>query len=124
VEVYRNLHHGKGPRHFWSIRSARTHKVLGVVAHVELEDAELRVQKAAWAKVLATGRRTVHAYAVGTLRAWDEDVAPRRPRELVRFTYNPERGPHFHLADLRNPAPVDAARRMWFDIDGAWMEAA
>jgi hypothetical protein len=122
VEVYRNLHHGKGPIHYWSARDAHAPRhVLGVVAHVVLEDAELRVQRAAWAKVLATGRRSVHAYAVGTLRAWDEDRSPPRPRDLVRFTYHAARGPYFHLADPSNPAVVERSALMWFDVDGAWM---
>jgi hypothetical protein len=122
VEVYRNLHYGRGPVHFWSVRDAHAPRhVLAVVGHVALLDAELRVQRSTWERVLATGKRTVHAYAVGTLHAWDAHDAPERPRDLVRFTYNPKRGPFFHLANFDNPAVVTHSPLMWFDIEGAWM---
>ena len=122
VEVYRNLHHGRGPVHYWSVRETRAPRhVLEVVAHVALVDATLRVQRATWEKILETGKRTVHAYAVGTLRAWEAHDSPRRPRDLVRFTYNPKRGPYFHLADFANPAVVERSSLIWFDVEGAWM---
>jgi len=119
VQIYRNLHHGKGPVHCWSIRSARTGLVLGVVSHAVLEGVELRVQEGARRTVVETGRRSVHAYAVGRLRAWDEDASPKRARSLVRFTYNPTRGPDFTRAH-NDPTPVYGAESMWFDVDGAW----
>jgi hypothetical protein len=119
VQVYRNLHHGKGAVHYWSIRSVRTGLVLGVVAHAVLEDVELRVQEGARQTVLETGQRSIHAYAVGNLRAWDEETSPRRPRSLVRFTYNPRRGPYFTRAH-NDPTPVYGAAYVWFDVDGAW----
>jgi hypothetical protein len=122
VDVYRNLHHGRGPVHSWSVREARAPRhVLEVVAHVVLVDATLRVHRATWERILETGKRTVHAYAVGTLRAWDAHDSPQRPPDLVRFTYNPTRGPFFHLANFDNPAVVTHSPLMWFDIDGAWM---
>lgn len=122
VEVYRNLHHGRGPVHNWSVRESRAPRhVLGVVAHVAIVDATLRVQRATWERVVATGQRAIHAYAVGTLHAWNAHESLRRPRDLVRFTYNPKRGPFFHLADLSNPAVVDRSPLMWFDVEGAWM---
>ena len=119
VQVYRNLHHGKGPVHYWSIRSARSLLVLGVVAHAVLERVVLRVQEGARQTVLATGRRSVHAYAVGTLREWDQDTSPPRPRSFVRVTYNPHRGPAFTRAP-DDPTPVYGAELLWFDVDGAW----
>jgi hypothetical protein len=119
VQIYRNLHHGKGPTHYWSIRSARSGLVLGVVAHAVLERVELRVQEGARQTVLATGRRSVHAFAVGTLRAWSEDTSPRRPRSFVRVSYNPHRGPNFTQAP-NDSTPVHEAAYLWFDVDGAW----
>ena len=119
VQVYRNLHHGKGPVHYWSIRSARSGLVRGVVAHAVLENVELRVQEGARQTVLATGRRSVHAYALGTLRAWNEDTSPQRPRSFVRVTYNPHRGPNFTRAP-NDTTPEYGAAFLWFDVDGAW----
>ena len=119
VQIYRNLHHGKGPVHDWSIRSARSSLVLGVVTHAVLESVELRVQEGARKTVLATGQRSVHAYALGTLRAWDKNVSPKRPRSFIRFSYNPSRGPAFTRAS-HDPTPVHGAAYMWFDVDGAW----
>ena len=119
VQIYRNLHHGKGPTHHWSIRSARSGLVLGVVAHAVLEGVELRVQEGARQTVLVTGQRSVHAYALGTLRAWSEDVSPKRPLSFTRFSYNPARGPDF-TRTLDDPTPLRGAAFMWFDVDGAW----
>ena len=103
--------------------AARSGLVLGVVAHAVLQGVELRVQEGARQTVLETGRRTVHAYAVGTLRAWDEDISPRRPRSLIRFTYNPHRGPTFTRVH-NGPTPVYGAAYVWFDVDGAWTRPA
>lgn len=122
VQVYRNLHHGQGPLHFWSVRSTRSGRVLGVLAYVEIVDATLRVQEGARQRAIATRRRSVHAYADGTLRAWDVDHAPTRPRDLVQVTYNPFRAGHFHVAQPSAPTPVYATSRLWFDRQGAWME--
>jgi hypothetical protein len=119
VQVYRNLHHGKGAVHYWSIRSARSLRVLGVVAHAVLERVELRVQEGARQTVLLTGRRSVHAYALGTLREWDEDTSPTRPSSFIRVTYNPHRGPKFTRAP-NDRTPVSDAELLWFDVDGAW----
>jgi len=123
VQVYRNLHHGQGPLHFWSVRSTRSGRVLGVLAYVEIADAELRVQEGARQRAVETHRRSVHAYAVGTLAAWDVDQVPPRPRGLVEVTYNPYRAGYFHVAKPSAPTPVYVARRAWFDRQGAWMDA-
>ncbi len=123
VEVYRNLHHGKGPLHYWSVRATRSGVVLGVLAYVELSDAALRVREGARQRVLQTGRRSVHAYAVGTLHAWDVDLVPPRPRGLIQVTYNPYRARHFHVASPSAPTPIHAAARLWFDGQGAFMDA-
>ena len=80
VQIYRNLHHGKGPTHYWSIRSARSNRVLGVVAHAVLEGVELRVQEGARQTVLATGRRSVHAYAYAHAHAHARARARARAR--------------------------------------------
>jgi hypothetical protein len=122
VEVYRNLHKGKGPVHRWSVREPHAPRhVLEVVEHVVLEDAVLVVSRPTWEKVLLNNKRTVHAYAVGTLTDWSAYTSPDRPRDLVRFTYNPKRGPFFHLANRENPAVITMSPLMWFDVEGAWM---
>jgi hypothetical protein len=126
VAVYRNLHHGKGPVHFWSVRSKRSGLVMSVCAYVDMRGVVFKVGQNARERVLETRRRSVHAVAEGTLVAWDVDLAPRRPASLVEFTYNPYRAPYFHLADARHPTqlvPVYHAKRLWFDRDGAWMDA-
>jgi hypothetical protein len=126
VAVYRNLHHGKGPVHFWSVRSKRTGLVMSVCAYVDMRGVVFKVGQKARERVLETRRRSVHAVAEGTVVAWDVDLAPRRPASLVECTYNPYRAPYFHLADARHPTqlvPVYHAKRLWFDRDGAWMDA-
>lgn len=129
VDVYRNLHHGKGPIHYWSVRETRAPRhVLVVAAYVVLRDAEFRVSLATHQKVIAKGKREIHAWAVGEVVAWDEHRSPaRRPRDLVRFTYNPFRADFFHLADSARPehpehlTRVERSPLMWFDREGAWM---
>jgi hypothetical protein len=126
VAVYRNLHHGKGPVHFWSVRSKRTGLVMSVCAYVDMRGAVFKVGQKARERVLETHRRSVHAVAEGTLVAWDVDRAPHRPAGMVELTYNPYRAPFFHLADARHPTQlvrVYHASRLWFDREGAWMDA-
>lgn len=122
VDVYRNLLHGKGPVHRWSVRARRgPRRVLAVLPHVVLVDVEMHVGEAGWARVHASGVRDVHAWAIGTLQAWGWH-APRRPKGLVRITYNAARGPDFHVANPNTPSVVTHASLMWFDPEGAWMK--
>ena len=126
MAVYRNLHHGKGPVHFWSVRSKRSGLVMTVCAYVEMRGVVFKVGQKARQTVLETRSRSVHAVAEGTLVAWDVDRVPHRPAGMVEVTYNPYRAPFFHLADAGHPtqiAPVYHAKRLRFDRDGAWMDA-
>lgn len=88
VRVYWNLH-----RKCWSVQHAGR-----VVAHarsVELAGVTFRVSAAGRARVLREGRKNVHAFACGELRALDAspgiDVG-----DAAAVSYNPRRGASFY----------------------------
>lgn len=82
VEVYRNLHTGT-----WSVRDTRTGRVIAHPDRVAVTDAVFVVRPAGRAKVLAEGRKNVHAFVRGTL-AEAPDVLPDG---AVEAYYNPYR---------------------------------
>jgi hypothetical protein len=86
--AYRNLHTGN-----WSIM----HRGL-VIDHVEtatLHNVEFRVRPAGHAKVLAEGRKNVHAFAVADSYTRGLVGDPQR----TAVSYNPFRGPTFYRKD-------------------------
>ena len=61
VEVYRNLRNGQ-----WSIRHAKTKRVVAYATEVALCDCSLVVNQSGRQSVLDSGRKNVHAYIRGT----------------------------------------------------------
>jgi hypothetical protein len=117
AHVYKNLHLG-----LWSIRDPRTGRAVAHAAYVDMERCQCRVQQGTRARVLREGRRSVHAYVAGEVRAY-ADAAPARSGAWIRFTYDPFRAATFPLADADNPAPVLGAAKMRFDAEGAWLRS-
>jgi hypothetical protein len=110
VRVYRNLHTGT-----WSAQDTRTGRVTAHPPSVVLTDASFVVRPAGRAKVLATGRKNVHAFVVGT-------VATQPPAltytNLAQATYNPYRFASFMAhrpGDPRGLTPVSTAEFVWLD---------
>lgn len=80
VKVYRNLH-----KKCWSVVGPQGKVILRTPA-VTILDADFVVRPAGRKAVLETGRKTVHAFVVGTLHA-GEAV---RKDALTPITYNPK----------------------------------
>lgn len=104
VEVYWNRHKKK-----WSIRDAKTHKVVGHSLVVMLKDVEFKVSLAGRNRVLKTGKRNVHALACGY-------TSVNIPNFQRRVTYNPFKG-HTFVDDYGTP--VFKSDEVLFDSQGS-----
>lgn len=108
VDAYRNLRAGG-----YSLRDRKTGRVVAIVDAVTLRDVKFVVQPAGRARVLATGRKQVHAFVRGTVNAPAVRSAHAcTSDELVRLgrcgdcwlsiKYDPRDGvPGFHLSSSR-----------------------
>ena len=76
---------------------------------VELLDATFSVSEAGRLRVLATGRKNVHAGVRGTLRYFGL-IAQPHSAEAVRVAYNPKRDTGFIGVVSRLPVPLRASR--------------
>ena len=111
VRVYRNL---TGSCLSIQARTSKGWRVVAHAGHVYLHDVDLTVNEAARQRVLKTGRKEVHAFAVGDLQGWwGIVVAPYespeyaqiqglfrpvpRPNYSSRVAYNPRRCGSFTL---------------------------
>lgn len=84
VKVYRNLHaERKYGKKTYSVVDMTTGRVIAHMDSISLEGAHFRVQQAGRLKVLATGRKNVHAYVVGFFTRSTNSTPGRRA------TYNP-----------------------------------
>lgn len=108
LRVYRNLR-----RADWSILDPRTNRVVEHRSALVLLDVTFRVSEAVRQRVIRTQRRTVHAYACGTVT----DLPIREGGD--RLHYNPFEGPHFTCAGQ----VVTCAYRIDFRLDGAFLHA-
>jgi hypothetical protein len=111
VMVYRRL---TGPNHKivkWSIVDPRTSLVIGHADEVLLRDVEFRVREGGHARMLATGQKNVHAFAVGRLGE-DGEILPFADTVVH---YNPRRGASF--TDHTGEA-IDSAKKVYFDPNG------
>lgn len=119
VEVYRNLHNGK-----ISVRDARTKLVLGHADSVRLNGATFKVSEAGRQRVLATGRKNVHAVVRGTLVL---PFANDGFEYSMRVLYNPKRFDQFMLvlgSSGDTLAPIAGASQVVVDAaDGVRVNA-
>ena len=67
VKVYYNLH-----KKCFSVKDYRTGLVIGHTNRVVLEDATFKVSEAGRQRVIREQKKNVHAYVIGTLKAWDD----------------------------------------------------
>jgi hypothetical protein len=131
IHVYYNLH-----KRIWSIRSARTGRIIDHQCNVLLQgNVKFHVQQAGNAKVRATGRKNVHAYVaadsytIGSTpdainRLFDSKTSYGSIRDTVQVTYNPytmtsfrtkptdECHPESHRADVALIAVLDGKRQV------------
>ena len=87
VDVYRNLH-----LDLFSIRSRRTHRIIGHQREFLMDVAAFHVGASGRARVLASGQKNVHAWLTGTL-VRDLDMLMDPPRGVyVPVRYTPQLG--------------------------------
>jgi hypothetical protein len=96
VEVYRNLNVDEAST-VYSLRDAKTGKVLAHVDNVDLADVDFKVGESGRQKVLQTKTKNVHAFVIGTVRAFN--VAEELPEGGKAATYNPFKYDSFVLKD-------------------------
>lgn len=107
LRVYRNLR-----RAVWSLLDPRTGRVIAHADELVLEGVTFEVSEATRQRVIARHRRTVHAYARGTLVELPvQALAPER------LHYNPYEAGVFTAAGQ----PILAAARVDFRRDGAYV---
>lgn len=96
VWVYRNLHGDSA--HLYSLRQGGL--VRGHTDRMMLTDCRFKVSEAGRKRVLATGRKNVHAYIVGTVRDSAMGTDAQTDRVFgVQVTYNPRR----HVSFVSHP---------------------
>lgn len=108
LRVYRNLR-----RAVWSVLDPRTGRVREHRQELVLLDVRLRVSEAVRQRVIKQQRRTVHAYAEGTL----SEESPRQGG--IRLHYNPFECGHF----MAGGQVVANAARIDFRPEGAFLYA-
>lgn len=114
VEVYRNLNRGEGV--WYSIRQGGR-----IVAHAQgvmLQDATFHVSEAGRQRVLATGRKNVHAWVRGVLIPSGMGTSLDRGALHCRVNYNPFKGPSFVWKDASCDRPVKGAMTVMLDANG------
>lgn len=113
VAVYYNLHY-----HVFSIKEGgRNGRLLTHAAVCELSDATFEVEYSGRARAIRQGRKNVHAYVVGSLRAlsWDK-LSEEHEQKLFNIGYfeatydlNPQH-PYFYYKDASKFMPVMSAQ--------------
>lgn len=109
--VYRNLH-----KHCYSVMIRG--KVLAHVTHIELTEVEFRVRKGGLKLARKTGKRNVHAFAVGIIQAPSLDAQHPPTAEWLmgaEVTYRYQRGV-FH--DAKTGKSVKRAAKVHFNSQG------
>lgn len=106
VEVYRNLTNG-----CLSIRDYKTKKVLAHAINVELQGVTFKVSQKGRERVLSTGHKDVHAFAIGRFMGNPDAFTGQ-----TRVTYNPYKFKSFVNAD--NFAPVHKADYAFLAAEG------
>lgn len=83
VEVYFNLH-----KYVWSVRSAKTGRVILHTDKVHIRNPEFVVRQAGRERVLREGKKNVHAFVRGEATYFDDFDYENRPM-LDIIGYNP-----------------------------------
>ena len=107
VEVYFNLH-----KYIWSVRSARTGRVLLHTDKVHIRDPEFVVRKAGRERVLREGKKNVHAFVRGEATYFD-DFDPNY-LDYTLVSYNPYKFDTF--VDVYDTTPVRTAKRAFLQL--------
>lgn len=105
VEVYFNLH-----KKTFSVRSAKSGKVLLHTDEVHIENPEFVVRQSGRNRVLSEGRKNVHAFVRGDATFFRYTNRPM----LDTLTYNPYKYASF--VDKQTEEPVYKASRAWLTV--------
>lgn len=114
VHVYRKINGDE--LETWSIRATRGKYAGLVVGHADevlLRDVVFRVQEAGRQRVLSTGQKNVHAYAVGRLGEDGDRLG--WADSYTQVSYEPSRSGSFldHTGE-----PIDQAKKVYFGQSG------
>lgn len=105
VEVYFNLH-----KKTFSVRSAKSGKVLLHTDEVHIENPEFVVRQSGRNRVLSEGRKNVHAFVRGDATFFRYTNRPM----LDTLTYNPYK--YVSFVDKKTEEPVYKASRAWLSV--------
>ena len=105
VEVYFNLH-----KKTFSVRSAKSGKVLLHTDEVHIENPEFVVRQSGRERVLREGKKNVHAFVRGDATFFRYTNRPM----LDTLTYNPYKYAYF--VDKQTEEPVYKASRAWLTV--------
>ena len=107
VEVYRNLH-----SNCWSVRNARTGRVIFHANDISLMNATFVVQPAGRARVLRENRKNVHAFIKGMLLVSKLLPLEDEPIPGTQVTYNPYRYSSFVIKATEEPVTAASYVRL------------
>ena len=123
VEVYRNLH-----KQCFSVRALEGPKKGKVILHTDavlMKDAEFIVQKGGQDRVRREGKKYVHAFVRGEIRAVSsfagntlKGLSKSRDINMNQFTYNPYENDTF--IDRYLKAPVTRSDWAVLGVNGNW----
>lgn len=105
VEVYFNLH-----KKTFSVRSAKSGKVLLHTDEVHIENPEFVVRQSGRERVLREGKKNVHAFVRGDATFFRYTNRPM----LDTLTYNPYK--YVSFVDKQTEEPVYKASRAWLTV--------
>ena len=107
VEVYFNLH-----KHTWSVRSAKTGRVILHTDKVHINNPTFVVRKSGRERVLREGKKNVHAFVRGDITVFDDFNPDYLDYSLV--SYNPYKFDTF--VDVHDMSPVRTAKRAMLEV--------
>ena len=107
VEVYFNLH-----KKIFSVRSARSGRVILHTDEVHIDNPTFVVRKAGRERVLREGKKNVHAFVRGDITVFNDFDPDYLGYSLV--SYNPYKGDTF--VDVEGIRPVLSAKRAMLRI--------
>ena len=107
VEVYFNLH-----KHLFSVRSARSGRVILHTDKVHIHNPEFVVRQGGRQRVLREGKKNVHAFVRGEITYFTDFDPDYLDYTLV--AYNPYK--HETFVDVCDVRPVRTAKRAMLEI--------
>ena len=107
VEVYFNLH-----KHLFSVRSARSGRVILHTDKVHIRNPEFVVRQGGRQRVLKERKKNVHAFVRGDATYFSDKDCPT----LDTIGYNPFKYDSF--VKMPDETPVHQAERAWLNVNG------